>query len=174
MANWLKQWLGRDDDRYALRPLYLSIVEEARQPGWFTDGGVADTLEGRFEMVMLILSLAMLRLEALGQNAASSSVRLAELFVEDMEGQLRESGVGDVGVGKHVGKMMSALGGRLGAYREGLAGTHSLADALVRNLYAGEAPGPAALDHVMQRIDGLGRQLAVQTHEQLLFGIQSA
>jgi cytochrome b pre-mRNA-processing protein 3 len=68
------------------------------------------------------------------------SVRLTELFVTDMDGQLRESGVGDLVVGKHIGRLMSVLGGRLGAYRAALAGQEDLGAALERNLTL--APGP--------------------------------
>src|SRR3546814_2060072 len=67
-----------------------------------------------------------------------------------MDGQLREIGIGDIIVGKHIGRMMSMLGGRLGAYRAGLA-EGDLAPALVRNLYRGTAPAPAALAHTRDR-----------------------
>src|SRR3546814_14845384 len=66
------------------------------------------------------------------------SVWLTELFVDDMDGQLRQIGIGDMIVGKHIGRMMSALGGRLSAYRSGLGAGESLEDALVRNLYRSE------------------------------------
>ena len=68
-----------------------------------------------------------------------------------MDAQLREIGVGDLVVGKRLGTMMGLLGGRLGAYRDGLAGG-DLAGALVRNLYRGEAPEAAALAHVEGRL----------------------
>ena len=56
-------------------------------------------------------------------------------------------GFGDLVVGKQVGQMMGALGGRLGAYRAGLAGG-DLKGALLRNVYRGEEPDAAAIDHV--------------------------
>src|SRR3546814_6450993 len=65
-----------------------------------------------------------------------------------MDGQLRQIGIGDMIVGKHIGRMMSALGGRLSAYRSGLGAGESLEDALVRNLYRGNAPAPDQLEHV--------------------------
>src|SRR5205823_30948 len=77
-------------------------------------------------------------------DAAALQAHLTERFVDDMDGQLRQMGIGDIVVGKHIGKMMSMLGGRLGAYRDGLA-AGDLAPALVRNLYRGEAPASAAL-----------------------------
>jgi cytochrome b pre-mRNA-processing protein 3 len=64
-----------------------------------------------------------------------------------MDGQLREIGIGDVVVGKHMGRMMGMLGGRLGAYRAALE-AGDLKPALIRNLYRGNAPDAAAVAHV--------------------------
>ena len=83
------------DPRDALRPLYAQIVATARQPHWFVEGKVADTIEGRFEMVAIILSLVLLRLEGDTEQAGSTAL-LIELFVEDMDPQLREVGIGDM------------------------------------------------------------------------------
>lgn len=130
----------------ATRTLYTAVVATARAPHWYLEGEVPDTIDGRFDMIAAILSIVLLRLER-NPEAAGTSARLTEHFIEDMDAQLREVGIGDVGIGKHVGKMMSMLGGRLGAYREGLA-QDALADALVRNLYRGAAPDSAALAHV--------------------------
>ena len=113
-------------------------------------GGVADTIDGRFDMIAAVLSIVLLRIEA-EPGAESFGVALAERFVDDMDPQLREIGIGDIVVGKHVGKMMSMLGGRLGAYREGLA-TGSIDRALLRNLYRDAHPGEAALAHVGGRL----------------------
>jgi cytochrome b pre-mRNA-processing protein 3 len=101
---------------------------------------------GRFDMVSATITLALLRLErdpALAQDAAL----LTELFIEDMDGQLRESGVGDVVVGKHVGRLMGVLGGRLGAYRDALAAADdaALSEAVRRNVTMNEGADPAAL-----------------------------
>jgi cytochrome b pre-mRNA-processing protein 3 len=71
---------------------------------------------------------------------------LTELFVEDMDGQLRESGVGDVVVGKHIGKLMAVLGGRLGALRAALAaGDAELVEARWSATSLAEGRGPEAL-----------------------------
>ena len=104
------------DDAAPLLPLYEQVVARARQPHWYEDGAVPDTMDGRFDMIATLLSVVLLRLER-GDEARQESVWLTELFVTDMDGQLRQMGIGDVSVGKHMGKMMSALGGRLGAYR---------------------------------------------------------
>ena len=65
------------------------------------------------------------------------------LFVHDMDGQLREFGIGDVVVGKHVGKLVGAMGGRIDAYRAGLVGDDAaLVDAVSRNVTFGEGGKP--------------------------------
>jgi cytochrome b pre-mRNA-processing protein 3 len=151
-----------------MRPLYNAIIVEGRAEHWYALGQVPDTLDGRFDMIVATLAQVLLRLERDG--AAQESVWLTELFVDDMDGQLREEGVGDVVVGKHVGRMMSALGGRIAAYRDALNGDAPLNDALVRNLYRGQVPDSAALTHVEAEIRaGWARRLAVPL-DQLLTG----
>jgi len=140
-----------DPAKDAMRPLYAQIVEKARALHWYEKGGVADSLDGRFEMVSVMMSLVLIRLEQ-GDSTAENSVLLTEIFVDDMDGQLREIGVGDMIVGKHLGKMMAALGGRMGAYRGGLNGEGSLDDAILRNIFRGEVPDKAALKHVSDNI----------------------
>lgn len=125
---------GRDD-RAALRPLWHAVVGAARRPRWFADLGVADDVAGRFDMVSVILALVMLRLE--NEQALRGQVaRLTELFVDDMDGQLRQAGIGDLVVGKHMGKLVSVLGGRLGALRAALAlgDDEALAEVVRRNM----------------------------------------
>ena len=126
--------------------LYAAVVARARQPHWFLDGAVADTVDGRFDMIAAVLAMVMLRLETDPAGMAAAT-HLSEAFVDDMDPQLREIGIGDLLVGKHVGRMMGMLGGRLGAYRDGLA-AGDMKPALIRNLYRGEEPAAEALAHV--------------------------
>jgi cytochrome b pre-mRNA-processing protein 3 len=164
----LSSLFARKDDRAALRPLYDAVIETARAPHWYLDGGVADTLDGRFDMIAAVLSLALMRLEALGAQA--ETVKLTELFIDDMDGQIRQIGFGDVVVGKHVGRMVGALGGRLAAYRAGLAGETSLSEALVRNLYRGQAPAADELAYVEAQLRTLAANLAERDRDALLAG----
>lgn len=139
----IDQLFGRKD---AAAALYAAVVARAREPHWYVDGGVADSFEGRFDMVAVLLSFVLLRIEDEAGGDALG-VALTERFVDDMDPQLREIGIGDIVVGKHIGRMMAMLGGRLGAYRTGLA-ADALDPPLVRNLYRDHAPAPAALAHV--------------------------
>lgn len=124
----------RSDTRAEVRPLWHRVVEIAREKPWYAEFGVADSVPGRFDAVTLVLALVMLRMERDG-TLIEPSVRLTELFVEDMDGQLRQSGVGDLVVGKRMGKLMSVLGGRIGALREALPlGAEELAGVLERNV----------------------------------------
>jgi len=132
-----------------LKDLWAAIVAEARQPIWYTRHAVADSVDGRFDMVALVTSLVLLRLERDDQR--QETAWLTECFVDDMDGSLRQIGIGDMVIGKHVGKAVGALGGRLGAYRRALGATDpqvTMADAIARNIFRGDdqdlrAPGLA-------------------------------
>ena len=152
----------------AIDGLYTAIVARGREPHWYLAGGVADTMDGRLDMIMAVLSLVLIRLED-DPRGAAPSVALTEMFITDMDAQLRQSGVGDVGIGKSVGHMVSMLGGRIGAYRNGLA-AGDLRVALMRNLYRGVNPGEAAAGQVTARLGALAHALAEQEIATLLDG----
>jgi cytochrome b pre-mRNA-processing protein 3 len=155
------------DPREALRPLWHRVVELSREPALYRDDGVADTIAGRFDMIAAVLALVMLRLEQGGH--AQENVFLTELFVADMDAQLRETGVGDIVVGKHIGKLVAVLGGRLGAFREALAsGDESvLAAALERNATMGEG---RATDGLARRLRAFACKLAALDSDEVLAG----
>lgn len=156
----------RGDDLAPYRPLWHRTVELARDPRWYAGGGVADTVPGRFDAITLILVAVLLRMER-EEALVAPSVRLTELFVDDMDGQLRESGVGDLVVGKHIGRLVSVLGGRLGAMREALAQTDdgALMEAIARNVSLGTNGNPAAIAALVR---GLVAALDATSGEDLL------
>lgn len=169
--SFLSRIFGKkSDDRAHVRALWHRTVEIARETSWYADCGVADTVPGRFDTITLVLSLVLLRMER-EDALIEPSVRLTEIFVDDMDGQLRESGVGDIVVGKKIGKLMSVLGGRLGAYREALAQTEAdarqaaLTEAIARNVTLTET-GDAA--KVAARASALAAQLDAITGVDLL------
>lgn len=155
----------RVDD--SVRPLWHRVVEMAREPRWYARLGVADTVPGRFDAITLVLVLVLLRMER-EEALIGPSARLTELFVEDMDGQLRESGVGDLVVGKHMGKLMKVLGGRLGALREALPqGGSALEEVLTRNVTLVEGSDVAAL---ATAVSALAEKFAALPTEDLLAG----
>ena len=153
------------DDRAAFIPLYNAVVEEARRPDWYVRALVPDTMDGRFEMVALVLSFVLLRLEREGDAAKRPSVLLTEVFVDDMDGTMREIGFGDLVVGKRVGGIMGALGGRLGAYRTG-----DRRAALARNLYRGTPPIDAAFGDALDMVAALEARIVAVPLDKLLAG----
>jgi len=156
------------DPRETLRPLWHRIVEIARDPALYRDDGVADTVAGRFDMVTAILAVVLLRMER-DRVLTRETALLTELFVADMDGQLRETGIGDPVVGKHVGRLVSALGGRLGALREALAATGNaqLEAALARNVTMVDGRDTAAL---ATRLRGFEHKVAARDSKALLAG----
>lgn len=158
----------RVDPKTGMVPLYHAIVHRGRAVHWYVEGAVPDTLDGRFDMIAAILCLVLLRLEH--ADLRQESVWLTELFIDDMDGQLRQIGIGDLIVGKHVGKMMSALGGRYSAYRDGLAPGGDLDAALRRNLYRGEPVADAAVADVAARLRALAEALDATDPDALIAG----
>ena len=161
--NLLKSLFRRQPDpTEALRPLWHRVVILSRDPAWYRDCGMADTVQGRFDMITLVLAMVLLRMER-EEALRPSSTWLTELFVADMDGQLREFGVNDVVVGKRIGKLMSVLGGRLGTYRGALnAGDlDRLTSAVQRNVtFAEGADEAASAKAVAERLLTLSERLA--------------
>jgi cytochrome b pre-mRNA-processing protein 3 len=168
--SFLSRMLGTaPDPREAVRPLWHRVVELAREPSFYSDCNVADTVGGRFDLITAVLCTMMVRVEASEMRAESAF--LAELFVEDMDGQLREFGVNDVVVGKRMGKLMSVLGGRLGAYRSALLGKdrEKLIGAVSRNVTFSEGTDEqAASQRVADKLLALSERLARFSDEEIL------
>jgi cytochrome b pre-mRNA-processing protein 3 len=114
--------------------LYAAIVAAARQPKFYADWRVPDTLDGRFDMLVLHMYLALERLAEFG--AASETLRqaLTDRFFAAMDAALREVGVGDITVGKKVRKMAEAFFGRVAAYKDA-SDVEALRQALSRNIF---------------------------------------
>jgi len=166
----LSRLLGTEPDpRESVRPLWHRVIELARDPDYYTSCNVADSIAGRFDLITAVLSTVMVRIEASDMRAQSAL--LAELFVEDMDGQLREFGVNDVVVGKRIGKLMSVLGGRLGAYRSALnAGDMpKLTGAVERNVtFVPGANEAACAALVADRLMKLSHRLARFSDEEMV------
>jgi cytochrome b pre-mRNA-processing protein 3 len=121
-------------------------------------------------MVATLVALMLLRLEAEGEGAKAESVLLTEIFIDDMDGTLRQLGIGDFVVGKHVGRLVSALGGRLGAFREALRGDASLEPAVKRNVFRDAPAGEEQVAFVASRLKAYHDRLAATPLELLLDG----
>lgn len=121
-------------------------------------------------MLATMVALALVRLEAEGERAQADSVTLTEIFIDDMDGTLRQIGIGDFVVGKHVGKLVGALGGRLGAFREAMAGISPLEPVVRRNVFRDGPASDGEVEWVSARLRGLHGRLARTAVDELLAG----
>jgi cytochrome b pre-mRNA-processing protein 3 len=151
--------------------LYVTLVTQSREPSFYTDCGVADSVDGRFDMIAIHCFLVMNRLKGSGKAAGQLSQVLFDEMFNDMDRGLRELGVGDMGVGKRVRAMAKAYMGRVDAYDRALEeGGDALEAALQRNLYRGDEHDPS---HVRSMADYMRREqaaLVAQADADLLAG----
>src|SRR5512135_2803202 len=96
--------------------LYDAIVSQARRPEFYEGGGVPDSIDGRFELIVLHAYLVLRRLRAAGGAGEPLAQALVDVLFADLDASLREMGAGDLGVGKRVKRMATAFYGRIGAY----------------------------------------------------------
>jgi cytochrome b pre-mRNA-processing protein 3 len=127
----------RDDDPSV--PLYAQIVAQARRPEFYRDLEVPDTVDGRFDLLMLHAVLFFRRLKGEGEDARELGQRVFDTMFADLDQNIREMGTSDVAVGKKVKKMAAAFYGRAAAYDAALdrcdEAPEALRDALRRNLF---------------------------------------
>jgi cytochrome b pre-mRNA-processing protein 3 len=144
--------------------LYGQLVKQARQPGLYAACGVPDTLDGRFEALVLHLFLLLHRLKGEGHDLRALGAAIGERMIVDFDENLREMGVGDLSVGKKVTFMAEATYGRIAAYDSGLAaGQAALEAALRRNLFGTLAnPDAAAIVRVTAYVRRVVVHLASQ------------
>jgi cytochrome b pre-mRNA-processing protein 3 len=139
-------WFRRH--RASAQRLYAGLVEQARRPVFYAELGVPDTVDGRFEMIALHMFLMLHRLK---DEVAVEGLRQAlfDAMFADMDRSLREMGVSDLSVGRHVKTMAKGFYGRIAAYESGLAESDdaALGEAIRRNVYGTVAasPDPAPL-----------------------------
>jgi cytochrome b pre-mRNA-processing protein 3 len=116
--------------------LYLAIVAQARQSEFYEVLGVPDTLDGRFEMIVVHAVMVLRRLRVTGSEGKAIAQALFDQMFADMDRNLRELGAGDLGVGRRVKRMATAFYGRAENYEKGLDGPKGeLEDAITRNVY---------------------------------------
>ena len=145
---------ARRANRLLIDQIHGEIVAAARAPALYQEAGVADTIEGRFEMVVLHAALLVRRLLALGPQGADMAQELVDRVFLGFEDALREMAIGDVGVARRIKAMAGDFAGRSRAYAAALdaADEAALAAALARNVYGAPAASPESI--------GLARRVA--------------
>lgn len=159
------------ESRDAAGNLYRALVAQSRLPAFYRGFGVPDTLDGRFDMIALHAFLVLHRLKRDGEGQGRVAQALFDLMFADMDGALRELGVGDLSVGRKVKRMASGFYGRVAAYEAGLAGTKDeLQHALARNLYGTVAPAASQVAAMASYVRRQAECLARAATDDLLKG----
>jgi cytochrome b pre-mRNA-processing protein 3 len=130
----------------AARALYAAALARTRDPGFYTDYGVPDSFDGRFDLLLVHLFVVIDRMAGEPEGGQDFNQALFDATFANMDQTLREMGIGDMGIPKHMRRMMVAFNGRMHAYSRAIE-TGFFRTALANNLYgtAGEAE-PARLE----------------------------
>lgn len=148
--------------------LFAAVTAEARRPHWYIDGQVPDTLDGRFAVLATVAALVLVRLEREGHEGDAVSVALTERFIEVMEAEHRELGLGDPKLGRTVRKLVGSLGRRTELWRAAI-GVDGWTEATGESLYK-SAVSSNVLDHSARALRELWRELERADLNQLAEG----
>jgi cytochrome b pre-mRNA-processing protein 3 len=139
--------------------LFAAATAEAREPQWYLEGAVPDTIDGRFAVLATIIALVIVRLEQLGEEGNAASVALTERFIEVMESEHRQLGLGDPKLGRTVRKLVGSLSRRVALWRSAAAGEREWSEAARESLYKDDA-ATDALRHSSARLQRLWAGIA--------------
>ena len=130
-------WFRRGSQARTIHALYGAIVAQARSAPFYADYGVPDTVEGRFDLVVLHLVLLLNRLDRLSAAGRGLGQELYDAFCRDLDANLREMGTGDLAVPKKMQAFAEAFYGRQAAYGAALAvaDARDFEKALARNIF---------------------------------------
>ena len=145
------------------RALFSAAVAQARSPTLYTEMGVPDTHEGRFEIYSLHVYLVLARLKDQGEQAAETAQACFDAYIQSLDDALRDIGVGDLSVGKKMRKLGEAFYGRVRSCEAAIAALPErtpLEALLARTVYAGRAASePKQLaDYLLAQRSALGAQ----------------
>jgi cytochrome b pre-mRNA-processing protein 3 len=149
--------------------LFQAIVSEARRPHWFVEGGISDTLNGRFSVLATVCALVLVRLEQDGGSEAAAAA-LTERFVESMDSEHRELGLNDPGLGRRVRKLVGALARRVSDCRAAIGGERGWAEVIGACLYRNVAVSEDGLAHSEAAIRSLWSRLRRTPIERVIEG----
>lgn len=153
------------------RTLYAEIGQAARKQEFFQALGVSDTVDGRFDLVVLHAHLVLRRLKRAGGLGRALSQALFDTMFAEMDEALRELGVGDLSVGRKIREMTEAFYGRALAYEEALQSGEDdalLKAALTRNVFRGKVPSMSAVSALAHYVRALDEALSRSTDDAIM------
>ena len=173
----LARFLRKKSIKVAARALYDQLSAASRDPTLYGHGRVADTPDGRFELLALHASVFFTRLAKKGPQAEETSQEVFDILFSAMDHALRELGVGDISVGKRIRKLAESFYGRLAVYNESIAAadndpTH-LVQAIATHVLEAPEQGIFFAEKLANRIRAWSADLAAQSDATLLSGDMS-
>ena len=167
MLDFLFRRLTTDRSRGA--ELFQRVSAIARQPHWYVEGAVPDTLDGRFAVLATVAALVLVRLESSGEAGDAASVALTERFIEVMESEHRELGLGDPTLGKTVRRLVGSLSRRTDLWRSAVSGEKGWPVSTRESLYKSD-PEPEATAHSEAELKDLWNRLERSSVEEIAQG----
>lgn len=151
--------------------IYAALVQKARDPKFYVAYAVPDTVDGRFDMIVIHAMLVMRRLREVPAEVNKTGMKLFDLMFLDMDRSLREMGVGDMSVGKHVKRMAKAFYGRAATYEIGMDGKpEDLNLAISENLYRHGQPPVGTIEGIASYLRRASEHLAGQPVAEIAAG----
>ena len=141
VAFW-KRIFAPDPRDIAAKQLYERIRDASRRPELYESGGVPDTIDGRYDMVVLHMFAVLRRLKLEGAQVQDLKQRLTDAMFADFDDAVRQLGVADDGVAKRLKTMAEGFYGRVKAYDGALEEEKDGAfdEAVLRNVFRLSAP----------------------------------
>lgn len=150
-------------------PLFDALTSKAREPHWYIEGTVPDSIDGRFAVLATLTAIAMVRLEQEEDRGRQASVAVTERFVHVMESEHREIGLGDPGLGRQVRKLVGSLSRRVDLWRETIVDDRSWEQATMNSIYGGKASADA-LAHCTRSLKDFWMALGAKSAGELAQG----
>jgi cytochrome b pre-mRNA-processing protein 3 len=170
----LRAFFRKGPVKKAARSLYDALAEAARDPALYGPGRVADTPDGRFELLALHAAVVFARLSKRGEQAEETAQEVFNILFSALDNALRELGVGDILVGKRIRRLAESFYGRMAVYTDGLdhLGSDPGSTSLTRSIATHVLEDPEAPfgDVLARRIQIWAVQLSQQSDERLLAG----
>ena len=150
--------------------LFAWVTAQARAPHWYLAGEVEDSIDGRFAMLATIAALTSVRLEGAGEPGLKASVELTERFIEAMESEHREMGLGDPKLGRTVRKLVGSLGRRVELWRTAAHGA-DWTEATRESVYGRGQPSTEALERTSAELRKLWTRLEATSADAVAEGL---
>lgn len=170
----LNKIFNSKNNKFRVEKFYNNIVLLARNENLYVEAGVPDTLDGRFELIILHCHFFVKRLLKIGPEEKLFAQNLINFMFKDFDRSLREIGVGDLSVGKRVKFMVSAYYGRVNAYERALnKNNKNISKVLEKNLYGTISPDIIKVEYMKGYISNLILFLDSLNNKEVLFCFQN-